>query len=92
MTPYAGWRTLRELDLQAGRPKGAAFRAFKRMVAAYAEGRDYLILQAPQDRAAIEALRRQGRIYGGSVKAVLLGDRLADSVAQALLTDTPDQR
>ena len=92
MKPYPDWHTLRELDLRCGHGKGAAFRAFKRLAVGYAEGRDYVVLQAPQHRATIDALRAQGRIYNGSVRVVLLADRLAESVAQALRTDDPEAR
>ena len=38
------WRTLRELDAQAGARKGTAFRAFKRLADGWIEGRDYRVL------------------------------------------------
>jgi len=76
-------RTFRELDEAAARPKGSAFRAFKRIEPQLREGLDFQLLRAGADDAQIEVLRREQRIYSNSVNIVLLGD----AVARRLLKD-----
>jgi hypothetical protein len=85
VTAYENWRSLRELDRAAGRSKGAAFRAFKQLNAAYREGRDYIVLEQQRDLAAISELRARGRLYASSVNVVLLAPALADAVLARLL-------
>jgi hypothetical protein len=85
MTAYGNWRSLRELDRAAGRGKGAAFRAFKQLNAAYREGRDYIVLEQQRDLAAISELRAGGRLYASSINVVLLAPALADAVLARLL-------
>ena len=55
--------TLREVDVRLGRPKGSAFRAFKRRRGALRENVDFTLLPAHTARAEIERLRAAGRIY-----------------------------
>lgn len=83
MSAYRGWRSLRELDVAAGLPRGSAFRAFKR-AAACEEGRDYVILGSE----AAQALRAEGRLYATSVRAILL----APAFAEALLRELAPRR
>lgn len=78
----SGWVTLRELDARLGLPKGSAFRAFKR--GAFAEGPDFRVLDATREAGNIDALRREGRIYRGSVNVVLLSPAAAARLALLL--------
>jgi len=70
-------RTFRELDEAAARPKGSAFRAFKRIEPQLREGQDFRLLRPGRDDAEIETLRQNQRIYANSVNIVLLGDGLS---------------
>ena len=65
-------RTLREIDVQLGQPKGSAFRAFKRQLETLEENVDFVVLSSRVDRADIERLRTTGRIYRSSVNVVIL--------------------
>lgn len=76
--------TFRELDEARGLPKGSAFRAFKRVHEELCEGRDFRVLQANQDAGEIGDLRREGRIYAGSVNVVVLSPGATERVAHAL--------
>ena len=67
-----GGYTLREVDERFGRPKGSAFRAFKRRRKALRENVDFIVLPADSARADIERLRAAGRIYRSSVNVVVL--------------------
>jgi hypothetical protein len=80
--PSGHWRTLRELDAQAGAPKGTAFRAFKRLSPGWIEQRDYRVLSPDSDAGAIDALRAAGRLYGASRVAILLAPDSARQIAQ----------
>ena len=82
MSGEPDWVTLRELDERAHRPKGAAFRAFKRT--ALVEGRDFRVLDARADASAIAQLRAAARIYPASVNVVLLSTPAAERIAAAL--------
>lgn len=64
--------TLREVDLRLGRPKGSAFRAFKRQRTMLRENIDFIVLSARADNAEIERLRTEGRIYRSSVNVIIL--------------------
>jgi hypothetical protein len=86
MNAYRQWRTLREIDLAAQRPKGSGFRAFKRMKARWHEGRDFLVLDHEKDAGSIGRLRDEGRIYAGSVNVVLLSGAAADTLLDHLAT------
>ncbi|MDP3858116.1 MAG: hypothetical protein Q8Q73_10210 [Stagnimonas sp.] len=68
------WLSLRELDARAARPKGEAFRAFRRLEAGWQQGLDYRLLRTDDAGAAAEIadLRAQGRIYPSSVSVLLL--------------------
>ena len=78
------WVTLRELDRSAGRPKGSAFRAFKRLDPGWREGQDYRLLQPERDRPGIEALRAGGRIYVSSRTVILLSAGAARRLLEVL--------
>ncbi|MEW6167862.1 MAG: hypothetical protein AB1651_09225 [Pseudomonadota bacterium] len=84
MSDYRQWTTLRELDAAHGAAKGTAFRSFKRLEAELAEGRDYVVLHQLHDRMAIDALRRQQRIYPGSLNVVLLGRGAAQRIGTSM--------
>ena len=80
--PSGDWRTLREIDAQAGAPKGTAFRAFKRLSPGWIEERDYRVLSPDTDSGAIDALRVAGRLYAASRVAILIAPGAARQVAQ----------
>jgi len=82
-TNHAQWRSLRELDEQAGWSKGTAFRRFRALESQAREHRDFVLLRHDQHAAAIAELRSTGRIYAGSVNVVLLSPEWA----KRLLTD-----
>ena len=64
--------TFKELDTLRRRPKGTAFRAFKRLQGCLQEGEHYHYLDAQSHGAEIAQLRQAGRIYPASVNVVLL--------------------
>lgn len=77
-------RSFRELDEAAGLPKGAAFRAFKRLEPGLQEGRDFLLLLPGRDDAGIGELHAQDRVYRNSVNIVLVDDALAERLLKHL--------
>ena len=76
------WLTLLEMDRRLGRPKGTAFRAFKRRAPRWREGEDFRVLQARADAAEIAALRAAGRVYASSRTVILLSDAAARQIAE----------
>ena len=78
------WRTLKELDVAAGRPKGTAFRAFKRLEPGWREGTQFRVLRPGRDAAELDALRADGRLYASSRIGILLSPPAADAVRAAL--------
>jgi len=60
------------LDRGLGRPKGSAFRQFKRHLPDLSEGADFLRLDGFADHETIEYLKAHGRVYETSVHVVLL--------------------
>ena len=80
----SAWRTLREIDAAAGRPKGAAFRAFKRLESGWREGVDFRVLRPERDGAELETLRAGGRLYASSRVAILLSTAAAGALRDAL--------
>jgi hypothetical protein len=84
MSSHPQWLSLRELDEQMGLPKGSAFRAFKRMEKALAEGGDFEVLEHERDREQITRLRAERRIYASSVNVVLLSAQTCARLAAAL--------
>jgi hypothetical protein len=64
--------TFKELDGLYQRPKGTAFRVFKRLEKSLREGEHYHYLNAQTHSAEIARLRQAGRIYTASVNVVLL--------------------
>lgn len=64
--------SLKEIDEVRGAAKGTAFRAFKLIREGFDEGRDFYYLSNDQDATELETLRCQGRLYDGSINAVLL--------------------
>jgi hypothetical protein len=67
--------TFKEIDTRHGRPKGTAFRAFKRLAGELAEGVDFHHLDGQVDAERIAALRQAGRIYASTVNAVILTEQ-----------------
>lgn len=76
--------TFRELDRAAGREKGAAFRCFKRLDPAPAEGEDFYLLRPETDSELLDSLRGAGRIYPSSINVVLMEPETAERVERAL--------
>lgn len=66
--------SMKEADTARGAAKGTTFKAFKQLNEGFDEGRDYYYLSGDQDSSEIETLRLQGRIYDGSVNAILLSE------------------
>ena len=64
--------TLREIDVRFGRPKGSAFRAFKRQRETLRENIDFIVLPARTAKEEIERLRAAGRIYRSSINVIVL--------------------
>jgi len=64
--------TFRQIDRLNNTAKGAAFRAFKRIRENLVEGQDFFYLDAGEQAAFIESLRRQGLIYESTIHCVLL--------------------
>jgi hypothetical protein len=81
---YPGWLSLLELDRELGLDKGAAFRAFKRLLPALVEERDFVVLDHRRHAATAAALHAAGRLYRSSVNPVLLAPAAAEQVRQAL--------
>ena len=79
--------TLREVDVRLGRPKGSAFRAFKRRREALREHVDFTLLPARTARAEIERLRVAGRIYRSSINVVVLTESGFERVRAELERD-----
>lgn len=75
-----GWRTFRELDEIRGNVKGHAFRCFKTLNSQWMEGREFVVLDAGRDARQIARLKREGRLYGGTVNAVLLSPDAARAI------------
>ncbi len=84
MSDYRDALTMREIDERMRMPKGSAFRAFKRIEASLREGRDYHLLRAVEDAAAIAPLRAGQRIYAGSVNVILLAPSARNHVEAQL--------
>ena len=79
--------TLREIDDRLGRPKGSAFRAFKRQRESLRENIDFTVLPARSARSEIERLRTQGRIYRSSINVILLTESGFERVRAELERD-----
>ena len=71
---HARGYTLREIDEHLGRPKGSAFRAFKRQRHSLRENVDFTVLPARTAKAEIERLRAEGRIYRSSINVIILAE------------------
>jgi hypothetical protein len=84
------WRSLRELDESLQRPKGSAFRAFRRIEAHWLEARDFVVLHHERDRELIDVLRQQQRIYASTVNLIMLSPELADAVRAQMRRMTTD--
>jgi len=76
--------TLCELDQSLGLPKGSAFRAFKQLQ--FVEARDFWVLKAATDAAAIAELRAERRIYITSINVVVLSSSAAEQIRNYLRT------
>ncbi len=81
---YSDWRSMRELDVEAGVAKGTAFRAFKQLAARLIEGQDFLVLDHQMHADLAAALHAHDRLYRGSVTPVLLAPEAAARVRAAI--------
>lgn len=77
-------RTFAELDRAAGLAKGSAFRAFKSVLPALTEGRDFHCCDCRTDDDCCADWIASGRFYRGTVNAVLLTDSGVRAVTSAL--------
>jgi hypothetical protein len=66
------FKTFKEIDSATGQTKGVAFRAFKRLSPTWTEGTDYVCCDSRIDAEAFNLLRARGRLYAGTVNAVLI--------------------
>ena len=80
MNAYPDWLSMKEIDQSMAVSKGTSFRRFKQWLPQLVQGRDYLVLNANADAAAISALKRTGRIYSSSVQVVLLSTAAATAI------------
>ncbi len=74
--------SLREIDAALGQPKGSAFRAFKSLP--LREGNDFCVLHPDRDGLAFTAVRTQGRLYPGAMRAILVSDEARRRIEQVL--------
>ena len=84
--------TLREIDERLGRPKGSAFRAFKRQRPALQEGIDFTVLSPRTSRIEIEQLRAAGRIYKSSINVIVLSESGFERVRAQVEQDRDTRR
>lgn len=82
------WPGFKQLDEAAARPKGEAFRAFRRLERQWRQGQDYRLLQADVDAAEIAELKRSGRVYRSSANVVLLAPTRAAELLAILRSAT----
>jgi len=81
---YEHLYSFRDIDEAFGRPKGTAFRSFKRIRSQLVEGQDYLYLSGEAHAATIQALRDSGRVYASTIHAVLFTEEGYRRVAEVL--------
>ena len=77
--------SFREIDESLGLAKGHAFRAFKQLVGAWTEGVEFVCCDQREHPAAHALLAQRGRLYPGTVNAVLLAPSARAAII-ALLT------
>jgi len=80
MNAYPDWLSMKEIDQSMALRKGTSFRLFKQLLPQLVQGRDYIVLDANADAAAISGLKRAGRIYSSSVQVVLLSTAAATAI------------
>ncbi len=91
VTPRLGsaLATFKELDLACGVVKGSAFRAFKALGEQLTEGVDFHCHDARLASSIHAELVLTGRLYAGTVNAVLLEDRAQTLITAHLRTAMP---
>ncbi len=77
-------RSFAELDRAAGLPKGAHFRAFKALGAALQEGVHFYCCDSREVPEIFARLLASGRLYPGTVNAVLLAPAGQSALREAL--------
>ena len=77
-------RSFAELDRAAGQPKGTHFRAFKRLGAALQEGVHFFCCDSREAPEIFARLLAGGRLYPGTVNAVLIGPAGQAALREAL--------
>ncbi|MEQ6342603.1 MAG: ORF6N domain-containing protein [Gammaproteobacteria bacterium] len=65
-------KTFKQIDEMLSRPKGTAFRAFKRMQHRFIEGEHFYCVDARVDADAVAELRQAGKIYISTVNVVFI--------------------
>ncbi len=85
---YWHWSSLREIDQACGLPKGSAFRAFKRHLGDWTEGRDFIVLDHRTHDGISARWQAAGRLYRSSMNPVLLAPGAASVLRETLLTTT----
>lgn len=78
------YATFKELDQQHGLPKGSTFRAFKRLLANWTEGVEFICCDVRCDPVAFARLLESGRLYAGTVNAVLIAPAGIGALTAAL--------
>jgi hypothetical protein len=81
--------TFKEMDIACGVVKGSAFRAFKALADVLNEGADFHCHDARLAADTHAALLKAGRIYAGSMNAVLLEKRAQQLIAAHLSATQP---
>ena len=76
--------TFKEIDVACGVAKGSAFRAFKALAEVLNEGVDFHCHDARLAADTHAALLKAGRIYAGTMNAVLLEERAQHLIAAHL--------
>lgn len=91
VTPHSGCTlaTFKELDLACGVIKGSAFRAFKALGEQLVEGVDFHCHDARLASSTHAELVLTGRLYAGTINAVLLEGRAQALIAAHLRTAMP---
>lgn len=85
----ASWSTLLDIDRLARKPKGSAFRGFKRLLPTLREGPDFVVLDTAAPSPLLAELSAAGRVYRSSLRVVLLAPEAARRIAETL---TPQAR
>lgn len=78
-------KTFKQLDELYCRPKGSAFRVFKRLEAQWLEGEHFYCIDSRNQPELFADLRRSGRLYPSTVNAVLIAETGCQLIAKNLV-------